>query len=753
MPEETRPLLIQLNPRGQNLHISQGRTVLISALDGFIRNSEHQGLWVFETRVLSLYVWEVGGGAPTLSALSAVEQHNSLGYYIFAPPECSKRQVPGCDPAQNSIELKIDRRVGDGLIEDVTVTNHTRLESSFVLSLKIGADFASPAEATGRRTQRGSLTKKWQREPTGCSLIFDYKAKHAYWHQGDSGTATFHRGIRLLVTNDQQKPKYGGGRIRFRVKLKPREMWRARLVWTAQVNGQDQPLPGDSTRDQKRRAFLAASARYETAHGGELAPLVIRTVRQAVTDLASLRMYDFDGEDILGERWIPAAGVPMYVALFARDILFCSRQAATLSTSMMRGSLAVLADHLGTRMDDWRDEQPGRVVHGMHSDPLAQLNYMPHSRYFGGVTGSILYGSVVADLWHWTGNRELIAPFLEPALRALAWADKYSRDDSGFYKYKTRSKQGEKNQAWKDSADAIVYPDGSQVADPLGTCEMQGCVYASKLALAGVLWSMDDKESARRLAAEAQELKKRFNELFWLPEEGYLAMGIDSKNRAIRSIASDPGHCLRYGIVDERYRKTIARRLMAKDLFSGWGVRTLSSEHPSFNPFSYHRGSVWPVENGELVMALARCGIYDEMHRLAKASFEVAGLFKYCRLPEVFSGHERQAENPFPGLYPKANSPQAWSASAPLAILQAMLGIQPYAPLQLLLLDPHLPDWLPEITLYGLRVGEAKTSIRFRREASGSTEFEIIEKEGVLRVMRQADPWSMINSFGEKGPT
>jgi glycogen debranching enzyme len=154
-----------------------------------------------------------------------------------------------------------------------------------------------------------------------------------------------------------------------------------------------------------------------------------------------------------------------------------------------------------------------------------------------------------------------------------------------------------------------------------------------------------------------------------------------------------------------------------------------------------------------LVMALARCGIYDEMHRLAKASFEVAGLFKYCRLPEVFSGHERQAENPFPGLYPKANSPQAWSASAPLAILQAMLGIQPYAPLHLLLLDPHLPDWLPEITLYGLRVGEAKTSIRFRREASGSTEFEIIEKEGVLRVMRQADPWSMINSFGEKGPT
>jgi glycogen debranching enzyme len=279
---------------------------------------------------------------------------------------------------------------------------------------------------------------------------------------------------------------------------------------------------------------------------------------------------------------------------------------------------------------------------------------------------------------------------------------------------------------------------------------MQGCVYSSKLALSEVLWAFGDKETAMRFAKEAEELKDRFNEFFWMPEESYIAMGIDRKNRRIESITSDPGQCLRYGIVNDHHREAVARRLMADDLFSGWGVRTLSAKHPSFNPFSYHCGSVWPVENGELVMALAICGMVDEMHRLAKAMFEAASLFRHCRLPEVFSGHARDAAHPFPALYPKANTPQAWSASAPFLVLQAMLGIQPYAPLELLLLDPHLPEWLPEIDLHGLRVGNARVSLRFRREASGKTEYEVAETEGALTVVRREDPWSLVRGPGEK---
>ncbi|MFZ0663033.1 MAG: glycogen debranching N-terminal domain-containing protein [Acidobacteriaceae bacterium] len=746
---DSRPVLIQLAPRGQHLHVSQGRTVLITALDGSIEGDGLEGLWVSETRVLSQYVWEVGTKKPTLSVLSAVEQHSSIGYYVFAPPECRKKKVPGCDPAQNSIEIKIDREVGEGLLEHVTVINHTLLATSFVFNLKVAADFAAPEEATGRRRQKGRQTSNWQSGSSGCSLHFDYKATHRYSHQGDSGKSTFHRGIRLELTNDQQPPQYSGRRIRFRIKLKPRQQWHATLAWTAQVEGKDQPLP-DEDRDRKREAFLSDSAHYDASGDRSLAPLVLRTLRQAAADIASLRMHDLDSKDALGERWVPAAGIPMYVGLFARDVLLASRQAATVGTEMLRGTLDVLARHLGTRTDDWRDEQPGRVIHEIHSHPLAELNYTPHGHYFGGVSGSILYGFAVADLWHWTGNKEIVKPFLEPALRALVWADQYSRDKSGFYKYQTRSKQGEKNQGWKDSDDAIVYPDGSQVSAPLGTCEMQGCVYATKRALSQLLWAIDDKPTSRRLAEEALELKKRFNEFFWMPKEGYLAMGIDAKNHPIRSISSGPGHCLHHGIVDDRYREPVARRLMADDLFSGWGIRTLSANHPSFNPFSYHCGSVWPVENGDIVMALAQCGLWNEAHRLARAIFETASLFRYCRLPEVFAGHPRDDAHPFPALYPKANSPQAWSASAPFLVMQALLGIQPYAPQELLLLDPHLPDWLPEITLHNLQVGQAKVSIRFWREASGKSKFQTIDIEGNLRVMRRADPWRLITESPEK---
>lgn len=743
--------LIQLEPRERRHHISRGRSVLATARDGTVHPADdHEGLWVQETRVLSKYEWRAEDQAPTLSALSAIEQHHDLAYYVFAPPECRKSATPGCDPAQNSIELRIERTVGEGMLEVVTLTNHTQLTSSFNLDLHVDADFADPSEAGGKRKQHGTLTRKWSALEAGHSLRFNYKAKHAYRHQNESGTAFLHRGIRLELRNDQHAPEYRNKRIRFRVKLAPRATWNATLTWIAQIDDVDLPSPTDSSpiQEQKRKSFLDACTRYDSPQAHSLTSTVLRTLHQSVSDLASLRLYDLDSEDSQGERWIPAAGIPAYIGLFSRDVLFTSREAASVHTALMRGALAEVATHIGAEFNDWRDEQPGRMIHEMHGNPTAILNYNPHARYYGEATSSIFYPSVVADLWRWTGSKELIAPFIKPALLGLAWADKYSRDDSGFYKYQTRSKKGEKNQAWKDSDDAVVYPDGSQVGDPLGTCEMQGYVYASKLRLAEVLWHVGDRENAQRLRADADELKKRFNDFFWMKEEGYIAFGIDSHNRPIRSIASDPGHCLLHGIIDAAHQRATARRMLAPDMFSGWGIRTLSADHPAYNPFSYHRGTIWPVENGEFVSALGRCGMHDEMNLLAKALFEAAALFKYYRLPEVYSGHPRDAEHPFPGLYPRSNSPQAWSASAPLLMVQSMLGIEPYAPMQILLTDPHLPDWLPEITISNLRVGAATVSLRFWRELSGHTDFEILDLQGALHVIRHADPWSLISGSG-----
>ncbi len=479
-----------------------------------------------------------------------------------------------------------------------------------------------------------------------------------------------------------------------------------------------------------------------------LTSVVSETLDQAKEDLAALRLYDLDHAE---DAWTVAAGLPLYVALFGRDTLTASWQSAILGPEMMRGTLPEIARWQGTEVNDWRDEQPGRMLHEAHTGPLSVLNYNPRLRYYGSATTSSFYAVVLAELWHWTGDKELIRPFIAPALKALEWKDKYcDRDGDGLYEYQTCSTQGVTNQGWKDSGDAIVYEDGSQVVAPIETCEEQGYVYAGKLFLSEVLWWLDEKTLAKRLYNEAEELKKRFNDAYWMEAEGFFALGRDSKNRQIKSISSNPGHCIAAGIVDTGLVEIAAKRLMAEDVFTGWGIRTLSSIHPAYNPYSYHRGSVWPVENGSFAVGFWRYGLHREVERICKAQFEAAALFDFHRLPEVFGGHQRDDDHPFPALYPKANSPQAWSASALFCFLQSMLGIYPYAPLHALFLDPHLPEWLPEITLENIRVGFGIVTIRFFRNDDGTSDYQVLDKNGPLHVVRQPSPWSLTAGWGER---
>jgi glycogen debranching enzyme len=357
----------------------------------------------------------------------------------------------------------------------------------------------------------------------------------------------------------------------------------------------------------------------------------------------------------------------------------------------------------------------------------------------------------VSELWHWTGDKELVWPFVEPALGGLRWLDEHADfDRDGFYEYQTRSEQGLRNQAWKDSDDAIVHADGSQAAVPIATCEEQGFVFLAKLHLSELLWWLGEKDTARRLYREAGELKKRFNEVFWIEDAGFFAMGLDREKRQIRAIGSNAGHCLATGIVDEPLVQRTADRLLADDMFSGWGIRTLSDRHPAYNPYSYHRGSIWPVEHGSFAVGFMRYGLHDHVERICRAQFEAASLFDFYRLPELFTGHHRDVDHPFPAHYPNANSPQAWSASAVWCLVQSLLGLYPYAPLNLLLLDPHLPAWLPEISIHNLHVGAAVVDLRFWRAKNGESDYEVLDKRGPLHVVRQPSPWSLTATFGER---
>jgi glycogen debranching enzyme len=751
--------LVRLRTRAETLYVSQNRTVFATRRDGFVDAETDHGLFVHSTRLVSRYEYRLNGRLPEPNAASNVEQHSWLGYYVTPHPEAADNyatQGPGGATAQHAIELRVSRYVSDGVHEDVDVTNFTQRPAKCRLELRVDADFADLAETKGHRLQQGTIDRSWQTIDDRAAVTFTYAAQHAYAHQEESGNAHLQRGVTVAFSNATSPPAYREETVSFEFDLAPQGTWHVCVDLLPRIDGREAASmyrcrsfgSGSTAYDSRRRVFMAEGTQISHPIASTLVPVVLGTLEQAKRDLAALRMYEFD----LGDRqWTMAAGLPVYVSLFGRDTLTASWQAATISPDMMPATLTAIGRLQGREVNDWRDEQPGRMLHQAETGPLAMLNVNPLGRYYGSITTSGFYPVVVSELWHWTGDKDLVRPFIEPAVRALRWLDEYAdADRDGFYEYKTRSEQGVRHQGWKDSEDAIVHEDGSQAEVPIATCEEQGFVFLAKRHLSEVLWWLGEKDAARRLYQEASELKKRFNEAFWMEDHGYFAMGLDFEKRQIRSIGSNAGHCVASAIVDDALVPRTVDRMFQPDMFSGWGVRTLSSRHPAYNPYSYHRGSVWPVEHGSFAIGFMRYGLHDRVHAIARAQFEAAALFDSYRLPELFSGHHRDADHPFPAHYPNASSPQAWSASSSWCLLQAMLGLYPYAPLNLLLVDPHLPEWLPELELRNLHVGAAVVDLRFSRALNGTSDYEVLDVRGSLHVVRQPSPWSLTATFGER---
>lgn len=477
---------IRLRPRKDVLHISRGRTVLGLDHEGTINSeSPRQGLFVYQTRMLSQYRWTIGGQSPRLSAHSAVQQNSWLAYYFQAPPNCKDTPTGECNPLQQTIELKISRVVGEGMHEDVEVTNHTQIATDISLALEADADFVAREEIKKERKQRGRLQKTWGKSGDEWHWNFDYRVKHSYDHQGNEGIASLHRAITLHLRCDSE-PHHAGKSVSFRLHLEPHRPWTACLKWQPMVDENllpietacDALLGSDSGYSRKHQSFLSRATLIRTPAANDLAAAVQRVLDRGRLDLISLRLFDLDEGD---QNWKLGAGIPTYQALFGRDMLAAAWEASLLSTDMTRGALTLLAKLQAHDTNDWRDAQPGRILHESHTDPLSVLNFTPQALYFGTANAPALFPIALAEIWHWTGDRDFVRSLIRPALDALAWADKYSRRENGFYKYRKRSEQGVKNQGWKDSSDCIVYPDGSQVEDPLGTCEMQAFFYAAKL--------------------------------------------------------------------------------------------------------------------------------------------------------------------------------------------------------------------------------------------------------------------------------
>ena len=531
--------------------------------------------------------------------------------------------------------------------------------------------------------------------------------------------------------------RWDGERLHRVLQLRRQEIAGLRL----HVQAIDRSDPVDAEGERRREARVRGwRERVVRLHSPGEPPLVEITER-ALDDLASLAL--LEGPET---EWLTlGAGVPLYQALWGRDALTAAWQASVFDGAELLGDTLTRLTRLQGRVHDpERDEEPGRILNQGKMDPLSRLTDRPFARSYADFASPFDFVIGLGYRWALVGGRDVVEPHFGAALRVLEWARTLGDSDGdGYLEYLTRSPHGPTHQGWKDSENAVVDERGRQVAPPIAPCEVQGYWYASLQIMSILSAVMGDVEGSRELWGEADALKDRFNRDFWMEREGFVAFGLDADKRPIRALTSNAGQCLATGIVSDERVPRLVRRMFEPDLFSGWGIRTLSTRNPAYNPLDYHLGSVWPVENGTILFGLRRYGLNERAEQLARALYDLARLWPGGRSPECVGGYGR-TEYAHPAVYPRANAPQTWNQSVLPILVQSLLGLVPFAPLHLLLVDPVLPPWLPELTVRNLRVGDATVALRFWRDPDERSHYEVLEKTGELRVVRQ--PW--LQSFG-----
>jgi glycogen debranching enzyme len=418
------------------------------------------------------------------------------------------------------------------------------------------------------------------------------------------------------------------------------------------------------------------------------------TYQRSLVDLAALRF----SPPLAGGRSLPAAGLPWFMTMFGRDSIFTSLQALPFTPELAATTLRALGEWQGTRLDDFRDEDPGRILHELRYGELPAFEERPHSPYYGNADATPLYVVLLDEYERWTGDTKLVRDLEYEARAALNWIDEYADlQGTGYVSYKRRNeKTGLENQCWKDSWDSIAYRDGRLPGFPRATCELQGYAYDAKVRgarLARLVWK--DEQFAKRLEKEAADLKRRFNRDFWLADDEYFALALDADGNQVDALTSNNGHLLWSGIVDKSKAKAVVRHLMGPRLFSGWGVRTMAEGEGRYNPIGYHVGTVWPFDCSFIAWGLRRYGYKEEAARIAAGILDAAEFFE-GRLPEAFGGYERSVTK-YPVQYPTACSPQAWSTGTPLLLLRTMLGLEPIG--NHLVVDPALPEGIGAVAL------------------------------------------------------
>jgi glycogen debranching enzyme len=668
--------------------------VLVCQADGRIESDSEEGFFARDTRFVSGWELLVNGRQPVLLNSSPVQFYSARFEFT------NDAMIDPAGPIDRQcLSIRLDRTVSGGIHEDLDITNFARREVALTIEIAISSDFADIFDVrSGALVRRGSLNSRWVRSRA--------ELRSAYEHRD------FKRELIVDIDKADSHPQFANGRLTFVARIPPKGQWHTCLRWLPLTGSLRRPVtrPCHALTDE-RTAGERAPARLPTVALVTPNRSVSRAWDQAVQDMEALKL-----EDPAVERgvFIPAAGVPWYVTLFGRDSLVVSMQCISGYPEFASGALRRLSQLQATGDDPERDMEPGKIPHEIRHGELAQLGILPFQPYYGTHDATSLFVIVLSYLYHWSGNEELVRRYLPNVEAAMRWIDTSGdRDRDGLQEYKTRSKHGFYNQGWKDAGDAIQHANGSLAPLPIALIELQGYVYDAKLRLADIYDLLERPEDAARLRRQANRLFEIVNDRLWWEAEGTYYLGLDGAKKPIKTVASNPGHLLASGIVPVERARRVVRRLLADDMWSGWGIRTLSADHPGYNPFSYHTGSVWPHDNGLIAGGFARYGYRKEAARVARGIFDAAERFQANRVPELFSGLRRGVGG-FPVQYLGANVPQAWAAGAIIRLIAILAGIhgRTDGDGSRIYVDPDLPDWLPSLTISNLRAGRGSMTLR-----------------------------------------
>ncbi len=711
----------QILPQGEPVGLADIRDALvIKESDLFLmtdaegnlprENNSGYGLYKGDTRHLSVYDLSFDRVRPTV-LLSSAELGYSSEHHLTNPhmPSIDQQLIP-----KDSLEIRRQRVINRVLLETIHITNFSISEVTFNLRFEFEADFVDIFEVRGhKRRRRGKISTP-------------------------------------VVEKDKVRSKYHGldnvwRSTEIKFSPQPDQIWYNGALFTVTLGHRDTAVitvtvsPDDAVSGSHfQGAFEMLAASYADWLSSCTQVFTDNEFFNAILErsLKDARMLTV-GDD--GGAFI-AAGTPWFNCLFGRDSIIASLQLLAFRPDMARGTLRMLARWQGKDVDDWRDQEPGKILHELRVGEMASVGEIPMTPYYGAVDSTLLFLMLVAEYVAWTGDLGLVRELEPNLMSALEWVQKFGdADGCGYVEYSRRSPQGLLNQAWKDSRDSIVNENGTLAKPPISVVEVQGYAYAAKNGMAWLLSLLGKPRLARMLRREATDLKVRFNRDFWMEDEGFCALALGAGREPARSIASNPGQCLWTGIVDEGKSTRLVERLFWNDLFSGWGIRTMSSRSVRYNPLSYHLGSVWPHDNSLIGMGLKRYGFDEELDDLATALYDCCRSFAYYRLPELFCGVPRTSHN-LPVRYPVACRPQAWAAGTFPLLLQAILGLAPNAARnELRVVHPRLPHWLRQVEVRGLRVGSGAVDLLYESRR-GRTQLSVLAERGVRVVLSRKWP-------------